>query len=407
MKLLLSKACIAGAALALSLGVAAGSLHAEEKKPFVIGAIFSKTGAYAGVGGLLEAALTTAVNEVNEKGGILGRPVKIEVRDDGSNPGRALLAARELVGDGKIDVMYPDAISGLVLAILPYTSSEKIITVTNAGAPAVGDATKFPYSFQYGDTANARADALAVAIKKDGGKKVGILVNTNPAIIATADEFEKQAKALGMEVVGYEKFGAEVKDLSAQLQSLRAAGADRLFFGGPAQNNLRVAMVGLQTLNWKVPLFTDLSSITNLNMATELPETTHDQLHVLTVAAATRVNGKVDPQVGQFVTRLDNKRALDPAAVNTRDVVYLMKWAYETAQAKSGNTNPDTVRAVLEKAGTPGYELKDILIYKHPNYTTERHTTSEADYTHVWGLMGVNEAKDGMYASTPFVADAK
>src|ERR1700744_3884267 len=153
-------------------------------KPFVFGAVLPKTGAYSQYGDFTEQGLKAAIKEINDKGGILGRRVEFVVRDDASNPGRSLLAAKELLTERNVDFLYPEIISGLVLATLPYASENKVFTVSNGASPQIGDAKKFPYSFQLSDLATKRLAATAAAMKKLGGKKVGILVSTNPPQVA-------------------------------------------------------------------------------------------------------------------------------------------------------------------------------------------------------------------------------
>src|SRR6267143_6077911 len=75
----------------------------DSKNPFKVGAVLSKSGPYSQFGGYGESALLVAVKQVNEAGGILGRKVELVIRDDASNPGRALLATKELVEEQKVD----------------------------------------------------------------------------------------------------------------------------------------------------------------------------------------------------------------------------------------------------------------------------------------------------------------
>ena len=80
-----------------------------------------------------------------------------------------------------------------------------------------------------GRLANPRNDATDVgaALKKLGGKRVGILVSTNPPQVALGDGLNAELKPkYGLEVVGYEKYGIKSTDYTPQLQALKDAGAD-------------------------------------------------------------------------------------------------------------------------------------------------------------------------------------
>ncbi|MBN9000774.1 MAG: ABC transporter substrate-binding protein, partial [Rhizobiales bacterium] len=109
-------------------------------KPFVIGAVLPKTGLASQYGDFVSAGLTVGISQVNAAGGILGRQVQLLVRDDATNPGRALLAAKELVSEQRVDFLYPGVISGTTMAVLPFTTANKIVTLSNGASPQIGDA---------------------------------------------------------------------------------------------------------------------------------------------------------------------------------------------------------------------------------------------------------------------------
>ena len=95
------------------------------------------------------------------------------------NPQRSLLAAQELVEEQKADFLYPELPSPNSLAVLPWATERKVITITNSATPRVGNVAEFPYSFQLGDLATKRVPAMIAAMKELGGKKVGVLVSTS------------------------------------------------------------------------------------------------------------------------------------------------------------------------------------------------------------------------------------
>lgn len=68
--------------------------------PIRIGLITTLSGApsISGVGHRIGAEI--AVKEINDAGGLLGRPLELSVRDDQSNPNTAVAAVREFAGDG-------------------------------------------------------------------------------------------------------------------------------------------------------------------------------------------------------------------------------------------------------------------------------------------------------------------
>lgn len=77
--------------------LAAFSAHAQTGEPIKIGAVVSITGAGAGLGNPERNGMLLAEKEINAKGGINGRPIKLIIEDDTSNPDTALSKANDLL----------------------------------------------------------------------------------------------------------------------------------------------------------------------------------------------------------------------------------------------------------------------------------------------------------------------
>lgn len=387
---------LAGAAIAASFAPASAQIDAS-KKPFVMGVVLPMSGPYGQFGLVAERALKVGAKQVNDAGGIMNRKVEILFRDDAGNPGRNQLAVKELQEDQKVDILYPSVNSVLTLAALPYATERKILTVSGATAAQIGDVSKFPYSFQYSDVASEAAPPMAAAIKKLGGQKVGILVSTNPATIVVGDILNDIVPRLyGMTVVGYQKFEASTKDLTPQLQALRDAGADIIAFDGAATDSVRVVMTGMQNLAWKAKVVGE-ARVLNGDLTQSVPPAVHDQFFSVNYRAGTRVNGKVPSYMQPIIDELKTHGPINLLAYSTtqRDLVFLLKWAFETT-AKKGPINSDTLRATLESTGQT--ELpKDMVIIPNPRYSATDHTTKNADYSKMWSLIKVSKDIDGTY----------
>jgi branched-chain amino acid transport system substrate-binding protein len=385
--------------VAVALSMITGMVtSARAAEPFRLGVVIPKTGTFGQYGDFIEQGLTVGAKQVNAAGGINGRNVELVIRDDASNPGRSLLAAKELISSQKIDALYPEVISGLVLAVLPYTSEQKVITFSNGAAPQIGDAAKFPYSFQYADLSVKRGPALAAAIRKLGGKRVGILTSTNPPQVALGEFMSAEfPKKYGLEVVGYQKFASDAKDLSSQLQSLRDAGADIIAFSATARDNVRVAMSSIQTLGWNVKLVAEPAALYG-DLREQVPEPLWPQFFAVNYRVGVRT-GATSTERDDLISQL---KAFGPIsnlgiAAAARDVVWLAKWAFETTQKQKGSTTPDDVRATLETLGKSDYPPTYSLTLGNPRYEAGDHTTGHADYSKFWALVHVSPLVDGAY----------
>ena len=68
-----------------------------------------------------------ATKEINDAGGVLGRPLEFIFRDDKLKPDEAVKAARELVGQEKVDFLAGCISSGVGLAISAYAKEAKTL----------------------------------------------------------------------------------------------------------------------------------------------------------------------------------------------------------------------------------------------------------------------------------------
>src|SRR3974390_2493825 len=67
-----------------------------------------------------------AVEEINAKGGVLGKKVEVISRDDGGNPGDAVRVANELVTRAGTNIIAGTFLSNLGLAVTEFAGKEKV-----------------------------------------------------------------------------------------------------------------------------------------------------------------------------------------------------------------------------------------------------------------------------------------
>lgn len=367
--------------------------------PFRIGVVLPKTGPYSQYGDFTEQGMLVAVDQINAAGGILGRKVSLIIRDDASNPGRSLLAAKELLSEQKVDFLYPQIISGLALAVLPYTTEQKVFTISNGATPEIGDPGKYPYSFSLSDLAPMRIPAMAAALTKLGGKRVGILVSTNPPQVALGDGLQKDlGSKYGLEVVGYEKFGIKATDYTPQLQSLKDAGADIIAFDSTAREGVRNVMTSMQTLGWDAKVV-GLPAMLYGDLTEQIPASVRNQFYAVNYRVGTRGPTPMTPEMAQTLEALKKVRPIQNLAIAAlaRDTMWLAKWAYETAQKESGNTSAESLVKAMESLGGRDYPKEYALAFANPGYRPGLHTTVAADYSTFWGLVRVSKPVDGTY----------
>ena len=108
------------AALAvLGLALAAPGVRAEDKPPIAIGFSMELTGPLAVVGKTALLAFQIWAEDVNAKGGLLGRPVKLVYYDDQSNPANVPAIYEKLISVDKVDLLISSYGTNLVVPAMP------------------------------------------------------------------------------------------------------------------------------------------------------------------------------------------------------------------------------------------------------------------------------------------------
>ena len=111
-----TRGCINGLTAVGLVLAAAASLPApsrgQAQEPIRIGAVLSVTGAAAGLGVPERNGAVVAEKTINAKGGIKGRPIRIIVEDDTSNPDTAVTKANDLIFNQKVVTVFGGILLG-------------------------------------------------------------------------------------------------------------------------------------------------------------------------------------------------------------------------------------------------------------------------------------------------------
>jgi branched-chain amino acid transport system substrate-binding protein len=113
-------------AVALLLAFASPALA---QGPIKIGEINSFSGIAAPFTGPYRAAVEMAVEEVNAKGGVLGRKIEVVFRDDKGQPAEAVKHAQELVSGDQVALVAGTFLSNVGLAVSDWAKQNKTLFV--------------------------------------------------------------------------------------------------------------------------------------------------------------------------------------------------------------------------------------------------------------------------------------
>jgi len=246
----LRSALLAGAAALLTI---TGAAAQETVK---LGLVAAMSGQSAKSGEAIVRGLSLAVDEINAKGGLLGKKVELLVRDDESNPAKGVVAARELVQREKVAALFGGLDTPVSIAIVPFVNGAKVpfMGVWAAGTPITRNGAADNYVFRVSAVDEIVDIALVdYAVKKYGSKKPGMILINNPWGESNEKGLKAALEAKKIPYAGVEKFETNDVDVVPQLTRLRQAGADVLFMVANVAPSAQVVK-SLDRMKWDVPI---------------------------------------------------------------------------------------------------------------------------------------------------------
>lgn len=198
---------------------------AAPAEDIIIGAVFGTTGKYAGGEAGIGNGAKMAIDEVNAAGGIDGRKLTLVIEDTGSEQAGAVNAYNRLVAKNPL-VIIDTALSSFVLAQMEDIKKAEIPTYPMGENPAVTQqGVSWVLRFSTPDNVTPVA-AVQFALDELKKSKVAILRVNNEFGQTWEELIKEELKKRNMEPVAVEVFGADDKDMTAQLNKIKSAGAD-------------------------------------------------------------------------------------------------------------------------------------------------------------------------------------
>jgi len=171
-----------------------------------------------------------AIQEINAKGGVLGKQLEYVVYDEKGDATEAVNAYNKLVQNDKIVALIGDVTSTPSIAVAQQAAKDGIPMITATGTAAdITKAGKNIFRVCFIDPYQGEVMA-SYASKKLNAKKAAILYNTSDDYsIGLTESFEATAKDLGLTIVDKEGYTKGDVDFNSQLTKIAAAKADVVF----------------------------------------------------------------------------------------------------------------------------------------------------------------------------------
>lgn len=219
------------AAVVMGLALPATAQVGTPGKPIRVGYICPDSGGSQDFGRSSRLGLELAVNEINEVGGLLGRPLQIVARDDKANPEEGRRAAEDLVLNQKVDFTIGGCNSGVVLKMLEvFQAHRHLIVVPVATATSISSVYPAPVSYMFRMSARdaLQASVLVDDMARRGLRKVALFADRTGYGEAGLKDLQRLLAEKGIAAVHLARFDLGVKSLVDEVQAAKAAGAAAL-----------------------------------------------------------------------------------------------------------------------------------------------------------------------------------
>lgn len=292
-KVFLRKFCARLAASAALLAtLALTPVLAEE--PIKIGFGMALTGGLAANGKPALMTMQIWEEEINAKGGLLGRPVKLIFYDDQSNPSAVPGIYTKLLDVDKVDLVVGGYATNMLAPAMPVIIQHNKVFIGLLGL-GVNSEFKYPRYFAMAPTGGPDPKA---AISK-GFFDVAMAQNPKPQTIAiaaadaefssrAAEGARENAKAAGLKVVYDKSYPPTTTDYSPIMRAIQATNPDIVFVGSYPPDSVGMVraaneiglktklfgggMVGLQATVIKAQLGPMLNGILNYDFWLPVPK---------------------------------------------------------------------------------------------------------------------------------------
>ena len=238
------------AALALVVSFVIPSRASDTIK---IGAVVSVTGPASVLGEPEKNTLEMVRDELNAKGGILGRPVELIIYDDESDVNKAVLAAEKLLKKDQVCAVIGPTTSGSTLAIMNKFPGAQVPLVSMSAAEKIVSPVN-PWIFKVAPSDRHAVARILRHANAQGHKKIAILTVSDGFGQAGREVLKEMVPANGFTLVADEVFGPKDTDMTAQLTKIKDAAPDAVICWGTNPGPAVVARNRMQ-LGITIPLY--------------------------------------------------------------------------------------------------------------------------------------------------------
>lgn len=222
------------AASSLALALALGATAASAQEPLKIGFSMSLTGPLGGNGRAALLSMQMWAEDVNAKGGLLGRPVKLVYYDDQTNPANVPGLYTKLLDVDKVDLIVSSYGTNTIAPAIPIAMQRKMAFMTLFGT---NPNAQFKYDRYFQIMPNGEEPAVGLT---RGFFDVAMTMSPKPATVAllgadaeyphaALEGARRNVKAVGLRIVYDKTYPMSTTDFAPIIRAVQATNPDLVF----------------------------------------------------------------------------------------------------------------------------------------------------------------------------------
>jgi branched-chain amino acid transport system substrate-binding protein len=344
-------------AIALALALLDSAAYAQTVK---IGVNEPLTGAFAASGTYVVNGAKIAADEINAKGGVLGKKIELVIEDNKSNPTEAAAVAEKLITRDKTPVMMGAWGSSLTLAVMPKLVEYEIPMVVETSSAGKITTSGNPYVFRISPPSAVEAAAFSKIVDKLALKKVDFLVINNDWGRGTAEDFGKMMKDKGITIGQVETMDQSAQDMSAQLSKLKATDSETIIVT-TAVDQLTLIFKQAAAIGLKKRIITTGGSQNPDQIIAQAGAAANDTMHLTTFLPWLPEKTPNPEATNYFITEW-KKRGFEFAGVTESFRGYDGIRTAAAAIEKAGKAEPAAIKAALWEINIKG--LNGDIVFK-------------------------------------------
>ena len=195
---------------------------------WVIGLDADMSSGSARSGESIRRGLVLAIEEINQKGGLLGRPVKLEIRDHRGNPDRGVDNLEEFSEMDNLLAVVGGIHTPVALKELPIIHEKRLIYLSPwaAGTPIVDNDYEPNFVFRVSIRDEFAGGFLVQQAKKRNLKRMGLLLERTGWGRSNHKAISESLRQYGLEPAGVEWFNWGEKKINVQIEDLLKKNCD-------------------------------------------------------------------------------------------------------------------------------------------------------------------------------------